>query len=149
MPGNFLKGRNIGGSSVPSKSGGRIRGPMGTERLGFAGAVRKFFRGYADFRGRSSRSEWWLVALFLFFIQLLPLLLAALGFSLGSDFWGGIGMVFWGLVSLGLVLPILALYARRLRDAGFSPYLLFLLMVPLGGIAILVMMWFFPSKPAF
>jgi uncharacterized membrane protein YhaH (DUF805 family) len=121
---------------------------MNTEQLGFVGAVRKFFRGYADFRGKSSRSEWWLVALFLVLLQLLPFSIFVLGVFLESDFLGQLGLVFLSLAWLGLVVPIMALYARRLRDAGFSPYLLFLLLVPLGGIAILIMMWFFPSKPA-
>ena len=49
----------------------------------------------------------------------------------------GIGIAF--LVSFGLLLPSLAVAARRLSDAGLSPWLLLLMLVPFGSIALVVM----------
>ena len=47
--------------------------------------------------------------------------------------------------ALGLILPGLAVGARRLRDGGFSPWLLLVALVLLGGIALLVL-YCMPSK---
>ena len=41
--------------------------------------------------------------------------------------------------------PNLAMGARRLRDAGFSPWWLLLLLTGIGGL-ILIILWIFPKK---
>lgn len=115
------------------------------EKVGMFGAIRNYLKFYAAFRGRSSRSEYW----YLWLAGLLANLLVFSVLLVENDAQGlltNIGLVISLVMSIGLVIPTLAVMARRLRDAGFSPYLLFLLFAPGGGIALWVMM-LWPSKP--
>ncbi len=52
-------------------------------RASFGQAVSRFFRKYATFRGRASKSEFWWVALFLFLVTLVPNALATAGLASG------------------------------------------------------------------
>jgi uncharacterized membrane protein YhaH (DUF805 family) len=52
---------------------------------------------------------------------------------------GGLFMVLLWLWLLGTFLPTLAVQVRRLRDAGYHWAVIFLSLVPFGGIAVLVM----------
>lgn len=49
----------------------------------FGQAVSRFFRKYATFSGRASRSEYWWVALFVFLITLVPNALLVAGVTIG------------------------------------------------------------------
>lgn len=49
----------------------------------FGQAISRFFRKYATFRGRASKSEFWWVALFLFLVALVPNTLLAIGLTSG------------------------------------------------------------------
>lgn len=84
---------------------------------------------YAEFSGRSTRTEYWLFALFqllLYALLLTILFVAAAAFGAGaegksiSDVAVGIvvgsGMIFFVLLWLGLLIPNLALIARRMQD---------------------------------
>jgi uncharacterized membrane protein YhaH (DUF805 family) len=115
-------------------------------KVGLNGSVSNFYRYYATFSGRSSRSEYWF--LWLYF----PILYVLLGLlTVPATFVPSLELQFVALVALYLVfilphlIPTLAITVRRLRDAGFSPYLVFLLLVPFGGVALFVLA-FFPSK---
>lgn len=100
-------------------------------------------RRYADFNGRSTRREYWM-------FQLLPLTLFVFGVAVAGasvDQYGemtGLGMMVIGLVVLGfigLLVPLLAVQARRLHDQDRSGWLVLLNLVPyIGAIAIFVMM---------
>lgn len=50
----------------------------------FGQAVRRFFKKYATFTGRASRSEYWWVALFSFLVQLVPMILIWIGVGIGT-----------------------------------------------------------------
>lgn len=78
--------------------------------MGFVDAVKLCFARYAMFSGRSARPEfwWWVLFSFLFNIVVGGLLTA-----LGADWLGTIS-------SLLLLLPSLAVGARRLHDTGRS-----------------------------
>ena len=119
------------------------------EKVGMFGAIRNYLKFYAAFRGRSSRSEYWYLWLAGLLANLLWFSVLLLFSELRVDPEGLLTyiVVLTPLVmSIGLVIPTFAVMARRLRDAGFSPYLLFLLFAPGGGIALWVMM-LWPSKP--
>ena len=86
-------------------------------RVGFGEAIKQGFRGYVRFSGRATRAEYWWWVLFVF--------LAGLGFRIvdgiiraatGSNIFG-FG-VFQILFSLAVLLPDLAVTARRLHDIG-------------------------------
>ena len=92
--------------------------------VSFIDAIKLAFTHYADFKGRSRRSEYWWFALFNMIV----------GFILGavlSDFsW------IW---ELAVLVPSLALCVRRLHDVGKSGwYYLWMLLPLVGWIMVLV-----------
>ena len=114
------------------------------EKVGLPRAVKNFFKYYATFSGRSSRSEYWYIWLYwsLLFLGVLSFTFVP---SVEVQF---IGLVAFYIIGIGHLVPFLAIYARRLRDGGFSPYLTFLLLVPFGGLALIVLMMFPSKEPA-
>lgn len=112
-------------------------------------AYKNFFKGYADFTGRSTRPEYWWVwlvnnilflPLYIFYFQM------ALKDSRETDPILGVAIISIYMI-LGIVFftPSLAVKVRRLRDAGLHWALIFLYFVPMGGIALLVLLAM-PSK---
>ena len=106
-------------------------------------------RRYADFEGRSSRTEYWMFILF----QLVLMIGAGLIFSVmttitvladpdGHNALTGIVSGLFGLIILAgmlyLFVPSLAVTVRRLHDTGNSGWLMLLQLVPLGGFVIFV-----------
>ena len=105
-----------------------------------------FLKPYADFSGLTSRKDFWLcyVAMMIASIGLTGLVLLLMG--VGGVGGGLIGTILCSIVGLGLVVPGLAISVRRLRDAGLSPWLLLVSLVPgLGALALLVM-YCLPTK---
>lgn len=107
-------------------------------------AYKNFFKGYADFTGRSTRSDFWWVwlmnnilflPLYIFYFQM------ALKDSRETDPILGVAIISIYMI-LGIVFftPSLAVKVRRLRDAGFHWAFIFLHFVPMGGIALLVLL---------
>lgn len=102
------------------------------------------YRRYADFEGRSRRSEFWLFHLF----QILAfIVLAVLGVIFGALIGGDsdLGVAINGmfgllilLLLLGSIIPNLAVAVRRLHDSDKSGWFLLLAFVPLGGFVLLV-----------
>lgn len=106
----------------------------------FADAIARFFRYYAEFRGTSSRSEYWYAFLFGFLISIPFAILDAVATA------GALGLI----VSLGMLIPGLAVMVRRLRDAGFHWAMLFLLFIPfVGPIVVIVLLCQPGRRPAY
>lgn len=131
----------------------------------FGQAVRRFFKSYAKFDGRASRSEFWWVALFTFIVQFVPAFMLMIGvfgaaFSATSyDYYSEssapsvfaivmmlLGGLLWLGISLAMIVPTLALGWRRLHDGNFAGplYLITLAgIIPyigwLGSVAVLVL----------
>ena len=112
-------------------------------------AYKNFFKGYADFTGRSTRSDFWWVwlmnsilflPLYIFYFQM------AWNDAGETDPILGVAIISIYMI-LGIVFftPSLAVKVRRLRDAGLHWALIFLSFVPMGGIALLVLLAM-PSK---
>lgn len=95
--------------------------------VGFLEAVALFFSRYADFKGRSRRSEYWWVMLFSVIVSVVLVLLPdSLAFL--SSLW-----------SLAILVPSLAICIRRLHDVGKSGWWYLFILIPLvGGIILLV-----------
>ena len=112
-------------------------------------AYKNFFKGYADFTGRSTRSDFWWVwlmnsilflPLFIFWFQM------ALNDTGGTDPILGVAIIsVYMILAIVLFTPSLAVKVRRLRDAGFHWAFIFLHFVPMGGLALLVLLAM-PSK---
>ena len=108
-------------------------------------AYKSFFKGYVDFAGRSTRSEYWWVwlgnmILYIPFFFAYGNALANLRNESALIALGGIAIIYM-VIGLALLLPGLALTVRRLRDAGFHWALIFVAFVPfVGSIALLVLL---------
>ncbi|MDQ1058518.1 uncharacterized membrane protein YhaH (DUF805 family) [Arthrobacter globiformis] len=121
----------------------------------FPVAVKRFFKKYATFSGRASRSEYWWWTLVSIGVSIILNIIISAGSTTSSltgtatagpgSVFGTVLLVIWGLATL---VPSLALSVRRLHDGNFSGWLLLLVLVPfLGAIAVLVFM-ILPSNPA-
>ena len=107
-------------------------------------AYKNFFKGYADFTGRSTRSDFWWVWL-MNHILFLPLYIfwfqMALKDAGGTDPILGVAIIsVYMILAIVLFTPSLAVKVRRLRDAGFHWAFIFLHFVPMGGLALLVLL---------
>ena len=116
----------------------------------FGQAVSRFFRKYATFTGRASRSEFWWVRLFLVVLSVVVALPASLIVGLTSErrfngtlVYSPVGIaatVVAILIAVALLIPEVALTVRRLHDANYSGWYYLLGLVPsVGGIIILIL----------
>lgn len=92
------------------------------------------FQKYADFSGRSRRSEFWYFALF-------NMLVAMALFFIGSAINEVMGLALYGIYVLAAFIPGLAVAVRRLHDSGRSGWWYLIGLVPLVGF-ILLIVWF-------
>ncbi|MGO9317151.1 MAG: DUF805 domain-containing protein [Terracidiphilus sp.] len=89
------------------------------------------WRKYAEFEGRSRRTEYWMFVLFNFLAILVLGVVGGLGLAL-IDKGSGVGGVLFiplGIYILAVIIPGLAVGVRRLHDSGKSGWLLLLLIV--------------------
>ena len=87
-------------------------------------AVTSVFRNFVNFNGRARRSEFWWFALFAFLSQIILNFVPILG----------------SIYSLALLLPSLAVTARRLHDTNRTAWWMLLYLVPILGIIVLAIM---------
>lgn len=117
-------------------------GPQAGAADDFAGAVRACLSKYATFTGRARRPELWYFVLF----GLLANIAAAILDGIMSGISGSSGL-FGSLVSLGLLLPYLAVGARRLHDSDRSAWWLLIALVPFFGFIVLIVLYCLPGTP--
>ena len=95
----------------------------------FKKAVKTCLSKYTDFNGRAGRPEFWWFFLFQVGVYLVASLIH--------------GLVYW-LAVAALLLPGLAVGARRLHDIGKSAWWLLLAVVPIIGLVLL----YFAAQPS-
>ena len=95
---------------------------------------------FADFSGRARRKEYWYFCLVNFVIGIAFTILGNIPY-LGMVF----SIVYW-LFCIAVMVPSLAVGARRLSDTGRNPLLLLLMLIPLVGTIILIVWWCEDSK---
>jgi len=116
-------------------------------------AVTRFFRKYATFAGRASRSEywWWVLVNFIVTGVLTGLAYTGTSFTETGMVTGPLYWVFIVLASawgLAVIIPTLALIWRRLHDTNRPGAWFFLVFIPFVGGIILLVFVLLPSDPA-
>ena len=110
--------------------------------MNFTAAIRSFWSRFADFRGRSRRSEYWYVQLFLVVTNL-----AVAGIDLAlmdgdldrfiANGGGGIVGLIWIFAT---IVPALAVLIRRLHDTGRTGWWALVGFVPFVGAIVLLVL---------
>ena len=117
-------------------------------KVSFSQAVSDFFKGYADFRGRSTRAGYWWATLAIVLIYIILGVLTAISSSNREYYESPINgfMLFLILVvSLGLIVPSLALAVRRLRDVGLKSKAILVIYIVYYAVYLTWMMSFYSS----
>lgn len=111
----------------------------------FANAIKYGFKNYANFKGVIDRRTFWWWYLFatgtLGLLTIISIIVSVVTESSGSymldeplspaaSLFSGLLSLLVNLVSLGLMLPTLALEVRRLRDVGTNPLFLLFGLIP-------------------
>ena len=117
--------------------------------MNFTAAIRSFWSRFADFKGRSRRSEYWYVQLFLVVTNL-----AVAGIDLAlmdgdvdrfiANGGGGIVGLIWIFAT---IVPALAVLIRRLHDAGKTGWWALVGFIPFVGAIVLLLFTVTDSSP--
>lgn len=102
---------------------------------------------YADFSGRSHRTEYWMFTLFYVLVTVVLGILALATGAFEKNETGEPGGAFWlllvlfGLFALAMFVPSLAVQVRRFHDQDKSGWFVLLSLIPyVGGLIVLVFM---------
>lgn len=98
----------------------------------------KVLQQYAIFSGRAGRKEFWM---FVLFNLIISIVLSVINSIMGT--WGIIG----GIYALLVLIPALAVSARRLHDVGKSGWMLLVGFIPLIGAIWLIVLWASEGQP--
>ncbi len=93
---------------------------------------------YAEFSGRARRKEYWMFCLFNF--------LAGIVIGIVDTVLGAGGLL-CGLYNLAVLVPSLAVTARRLHDTDRSGWMMLIALIPLVGAIVLLVFMCLDSKP--
>lgn len=114
-------------------------------------AYKKFWKGYDDFRGRSTPSDYWFAysAHVLIFFASYLLLAVFQGMAVDETSLLRNEVIFlfiFFVYGVAAILPGLAITVRRLRDAGCNWLYIFIPLIPFVGIFILIFLLCQPTK---
>lgn len=109
---------------------------------------------YADFNGRSTRSEYWYFALAVMLIfLLLAAVIGGLAYGSGMATDGGMGVGFMillgllGIFYLAIIIPSISVSVRRLHDTGKSGWWYLINFVPYIGALVFIVFMCMDSQP--
>lgn len=105
-------------------------------QVSFGDAIKMAFEKYAQFQGRSSRSEYWFFVLFCYIVELVAGCISVISVWLSV------------VASLALFIPQLAIVWRRMHDIGKGGGWYFINLIPLVGPIIFLIWCCKESEPA-
>ena len=115
-------------------------------------AYKKFWKGYVDFKGRSTPSDLWSAylahLLIVFAGNWLEAVFESMADEISSDLFT-ISVILFLIIfvfCIAAVLPCIAIAVRRLRDAGYNWPYIFIPLIPFVGIFILIFLLCQPTK---
>ncbi len=112
-----------------SLSGHTAGGPTRQGMVSFPDAVKLGFQRFVEFKGRSTRAEYWWWSLFQIIVGITG---ALIDVAIGNvDYFASIAI-------FGLLIPSWAVLVRRLHDTNKTGWWSLLGLVPFGGLILLV-----------
>ena len=104
--------------------------------MDFQTSVKTCFNKYATFSGRASRSEYWFFYLFTIIASIVTWIIDTMLLGYSSEDTGAISLIF----QIIIILPSIAVGARRLHDIGKSGWWQ-LIMITIIGLIPLIIWW--------
>lgn len=126
------------------------------EKFNLISAYKSMFKKYAQFGGRSRRSEYWYAMLMNYIIMIafyliifVPITKGMINnyLSTGETIFIMVGAIIFFLYYLAILIPSLSMTVRRLHDIGKSGWWLLLSFVPYIGSIILFIFSVLDSQP--
>lgn len=106
--------------------------------MSFQEAISSGLSRYFDFDTRSSRSEYWYWVLFVILLSIVAGVIDSIIFD---------APILRSLVTLGLLIPGIAVSVRRLHDIGRSGWWYLIALIPLIGALVLIYWFVQPGTP--
>ena len=103
--------------------------------MNFVEAISSGFQNYTNFHARATRSEYWFWTLFVILVSIVANVIDLMVFS--STGFAPLSII----LTLGLLIPGIAVSIRRLHDRDKSGWWLLLIFIPLVG-AIILLVWY-------
>ena len=106
---------------------------------------------YADFEGRASRGEYWRFMLsYQLIVAIILFICAAISCVTPVSGTTGValGLVVLFILSIGFIIPGIAVAVRRLHDVGWSGWFVLVGFIPFVGVPIMLILMALPGKSA-
>ena len=106
---------------------------------------------YANFEGRASRSEYWhFMLVYQLIIATILFICAAISCIIPVSGTTGValGLVVLFILSIGFIIPGIAVAVRRLHDVGWSGWFVLVGFIPFVGVPIMLILMALPGKSA-
>ena len=124
--------------------------PLDAYELGFIENFKNcVVHKYADFEGRASRGEYWhFMLIYQLIVAIILFICAAISRVTPVSGTTGVslGLVILFVLSIGFIIPGVAVVVRRLHDVGWSGWPILLALVPFVGIPVVLILMALPGK---
>lgn len=124
--------------------------PLDAYELGFIENFKNcVVHKYADFEGRASRGEYWhFMLIYQLIVAIILFICAAISYVIPVSGTTGVslGLVILFVLSIGFIIPGVAVAVRRLHDVGWSGWPILLALVPFVGIPVVLILMALPGK---
>ena len=106
-----------------------------TQMMSYFGSIKTCMKKYVDFNGRAAKSEYWWFFLFNIIVSVVTSIVDI--YVTDTMLTPTLGTI-QAVALFGLLLPSIAVAARRLHDVGKSGWMLLITLIPLIGVIVLL-----------